>query len=96
MDPVSDQAIELNLERLQEVHTSKVETYQKWVQSHCRSRQYTFQIRKCKDENCCLPPRLTEEQMQWLPDPVLYNTKNITSLSLKSKEQRPLSLTGQR
>lgn len=87
MDPVSDQEIdtlkrhlrelfpELNLEKLQKVHTSKVETYQKWVESHCRSRQYTFQIRKCKDENCCLPPRLTEEQMQWLPDPVLDDTK---------------------
>ena len=79
LDPVSDQERELfpdlNLTKLQKVHTSKVESYQKWIETHCRSRQYTFQIRKCRDVNCCLPPRLTDEKMQWLPDPVLNETK---------------------
>lgn len=88
LDPVSDQEIDilkrhlrelfpnLDLKKLQKVHTSKVESYQKWIETHCRSRQYTFQIRKCRDENCCLPPRLRDEQMQWLPDPVLNETKD--------------------
>jgi len=87
LDPVSDQEIDilkrhlhelfpdLNLTKLQKVHTSKVESYQKLIETHCRSRQYTFQIRKCRDVNCCLPPCLTDENMQWLPDPVLNETK---------------------
>ena len=87
LDPVNDQEIDnlkrhlrelfpdLDLAKLQKAHTSKVESYQKWIEIHCRSRNYTFQIRKCKEKNCCLPPRLTNEQMQWLPDPVLNETK---------------------
>ncbi|CAL4071120.1 unnamed protein product, partial [Meganyctiphanes norvegica] len=57
LDPVSDESIEdlkiilsqrfstLNLEKLQKVSTSKCSEYQNWLERHCRSRQYSFQIR---------------------------------------------------
>ncbi|XP_014676567.1 PREDICTED: uncharacterized protein LOC106816458 [Priapulus caudatus] len=81
MDPVSDEEIDIvkrhlrelfpdmNLSKLQKVHTSKVKSYTAWVEQHCRERHYTFQIKKCGDPNCCIPPRASN--LSWLPDPVL-------------------------
>jgi hypothetical protein len=37
--------------KLQKIHTQKSRAYTDWVDKHCRSRQYTFQIRKCHDSN---------------------------------------------
>ena len=62
---------DLDLNKLQKVHTAKSQTYNTWVSSHCRLRHYTFQIRKCKDENCCLATRIPYEELSWLPDPVI-------------------------
>ena len=48
---------ELDLSKLQKVHTQKVQAYNSWKVSialkHC-----SFQIRKCQDESCCLPSQL--------------------------------------
>lgn len=33
----------------------------------CLERHYSFQIRRCKDINCCSP---IEKVWEWLPDPV--------------------------
>ena len=83
MDPVTDQDIDLikrhlrelfptlNLDKLQKVHTKSVESYQQWLERHCQARHYTFQIRKCENADCCLPPDLPKEVLSWLPDPVL-------------------------
>lgn len=62
---------DLDTTKLQKTHTRKCVSYNKWKEEHCRERQYTFQIRKCKDPECCLPPRLPSEMLMWLPDPVL-------------------------
>ena len=82
IDPVTDQDIdvfqrhlrehfpELNLAQLQKIHTKKVQSYVSWLEQHCRERQYTFQIRRCEDSNCCLPCTLPKEDLQWLPDPM--------------------------
>lgn len=32
---------------------------------------YVFQISKCQDRACCLEPVVSEDDMKWLPDPVL-------------------------
>ena len=86
IDPVTDTEIdvlkrhlrerfpELALGKLQKVHTKKVKAYTDWLEAHCQQRQYTFQIHKCGDENCCLPSTLTVEEMKWLPDPVIDET----------------------
>ncbi|XP_078327779.1 uncharacterized protein LOC144623250 [Crassostrea virginica] len=59
--------------KLVKSHTSKVEEYMKWVEIHCRLRQYSFQIRKCNDITCCSP---SLSNRNWLPDPVLDVDKN--------------------
>ncbi|MDP5097065.1 MAG: hypothetical protein NWP90_05185, partial [Flavobacterium sp.] len=53
----------LNLNKLQKAHTKNVDNYQKWIEAHCRTRHYTFQIRKCKDPDCCLPAEVPEEAL---------------------------------
>ena len=45
--------------------------YKNWIKQHCRERQYSFQIRKCKNEECCPKPTLPREKLAWLPDPIL-------------------------
>lgn len=82
-DPVTDDDIdilqrhlrahfpEMNLAQLQKIHTKKVQSYISWLEKHCRERQYTFQIRRCEDNNCCLPSSLPKQDLQWLPDPVV-------------------------
>lgn len=60
---------EMDLEKLQKVHTSKIQSYIDWLEVHCRQRHYCFQIKKCSDPNCCLPPE--NPLLTWLPDPCL-------------------------
>lgn len=86
-DPVTDEQIdlmkrhlrelfpELKLDKLQKVHTDKVQSYKGWIEKHCKISHYSFQIRKCTDEKCCLPTVLPREKLSWLPDPVLDDSK---------------------
>ena len=82
MDPVEEEEIValqrhlsifpgLDINKLIKEHTRKVASYQKWLDNHCRQRQYIFQIRKCNDLSCCTPSHLTKESLKWLPDPML-------------------------
>jgi hypothetical protein len=50
--------------------TNKMQEYIDWVEKHCRQWQYSFQIRKCVDPECCSP--LTKPR-EWLPDPMLQD-----------------------
>ncbi|XP_014676820.1 PREDICTED: uncharacterized protein LOC106816715 [Priapulus caudatus] len=87
---------DLNVDRLQKTHTQKIKSYNEWLTAHCRSRHYSFQIRKCGDRNCCLAPQSPPEDLQWLPDPVLdpddrlhykrYDTEKDTETT---EEDRP-------
>lgn len=61
----------LNLQKLQKSHTQKVEAYKAWMENHCKASHYVFQIRKCQDRACCIEPVVSEDDMKWLPDPVL-------------------------
>lgn len=83
-EPISDDKIEdmLNLlctlfpnidpKKLQKKHTQQLRTLQ---ECHTRQRQYSFQIKKCSNRDCCLPPcDMTDSQLQWLPCPLLYDT----------------------
>ena len=88
MDPVTDGEIDifqrhlrelfpdLDLSKLQKTHTSKNPQYTEWIEKHCRSRQYSFQIRKCYDPACCLAPFIPRDQLLWLPDPVLQENED--------------------
>lgn len=49
--------------------------YQRFLERHCRQRQYSFQIQKCDDLQCCGPRRYAET-FPWLPDPVLSHDHN--------------------
>lgn len=82
--PVSDNEIQdmldmlctlfpgIDPDKLQKKHTQKLTTLQAWLESHTRQRQYSFQIKKCQDRDCCMPLRdMTASQLQWLPDPML-------------------------
>lgn len=67
---------DLDLEKaLTKINTKKSKMYVEWVSAHCRERQYIFQVRKCKDPSCCLPPTNDFESINWLPDPVLEENK---------------------
>lgn len=84
LDPLSDQDIEvmkrhlrelfpdMDLTKLQKTHTRKIKSYQDWLDRHCKSTQYVFQIKKCDNVSCCIPPR--NPQPSWLPDPQLDAT----------------------
>jgi len=82
MDPVSELEIDifkrhlrelfagLDLGKLNKANISKNDSYNTWIANHCRERHYIFQIKKCNDVACCLPPTLSPEELHWLPDPV--------------------------
>lgn len=84
LDPLSDQDIEvmkrhlrelfpdMDLTKLQKTHTRKIKSYQDWLDRHCKSTQYVFQIKKCDNVTCCIPPR--NPLPSWLPDPQLDAT----------------------
>ena len=36
---------------------------------HCQQRQYSFQIKKCENVQCCGEIRTPAEHLKWLPDP---------------------------
>lgn len=84
--PVTDEEIDLlqrhirelfpgmDLHKLQKEHTKKIDSYQLWLENHCRQRHYNFQIKKCEDPACCSPTSLPREKLDWLPDPVLDAT----------------------
>ena len=100
LDPVSEDEIdvlqrhlrehfpELDLHKLQKIHTQKVLSYKQWMEKHCRQRQYTFQIRKCDDEECCLRPTLDRENLNWLPDPVVNQSDEAHFLPYPSVKQQ--------
>lgn len=81
IDPVRQEEIDLlkrhlrelfpdmDVEKLQKVHTSKVVDYNEWLEKHTRPRHYSFQIRKCEDCSCCSEPQ--NKNLARLPDPVL-------------------------
>ena len=65
---------DLDLLKLQKVHTNKCQSYITWKSKHCLETQYTFQIRKCSDEQCCLPATCDKELLSCLPSPMLDET----------------------
>lgn len=85
MDPVADQEIdimkrhirelfpEMNISKLQKAHTKKVISYRTWLDKHSKMTNYVYQLRKCDDINCCLPPE-SNPLPEWLPDPILDDT----------------------
>lgn len=87
VDPATDEEIEvlkrharelfpsLDLSKLQKIHTKKRKEYNEWKEKHCLETTYTFQVRKCLDENCCLPRKLDGEHLKWLPNPMLDESK---------------------
>ena len=62
---------DLDVSKLVKIHTSKNQIYQTWLEKHTRQRQYSFQIKKCDDPECCNPPKTNHH---WLPDPMLDAT----------------------
>ncbi|WAR27046.1 hypothetical protein MAR_012750 [Mya arenaria] len=58
---------QLDLGKLQKAFTGKCKAFQSWILTHCRERHYSFQIKKI----CCLPPTSAEEDLKWLPDPIM-------------------------
>ncbi|WAR05994.1 LOW QUALITY PROTEIN: hypothetical protein MAR_021363 [Mya arenaria] len=87
LTPVSDAEIDLlkrhlrelfpdlDLDKLQKVHTNRCAEYVDWKTRHCRETQYTFQVRKCSNSTCCPPKQLGEEKLMWLPEPELDETR---------------------
>ncbi|XP_052807717.1 uncharacterized protein LOC128236679 isoform X1 [Mya arenaria] len=104
-DPVSDENIsllqrhlralfpEMDLTKLQKIHTKKIMSYQSYLEKHCRQRHYTFQIRKCEDEVCCIPPTVDRQNLTWLPDPILdgehYKSYSDVKNQDTTEEDRP-------
>ncbi|XP_052798704.1 uncharacterized protein LOC128230468 isoform X1 [Mya arenaria] len=66
---------DLDITKLQKAHTRSAASYQKWLDDHARQRQYSFQIRKCQNADCCLPATTPPELLEWLPDPMFETGK---------------------
>ena len=54
------------------------EKLDRFLDTHCRQRHYSFQIKKCGEDVCplglCHPPKLPSEifsSLSWLPDPIV-------------------------
>ena len=95
----------MDMSKLQKVHTKKIDSYQTWLEKHCRLRHYFFQIRKCDDLDCCPPPppKLSKEELNWLPDPVLDETgehylpySSVKNLNTTDQDRPSLKASGTR
>jgi len=67
---------DLDLSKLQKAHTKSVLSYQEWLDEHTRQRQYSFQVRKCGNIECCSATTTPAELLEWLPDPILEPSKD--------------------
>ena len=51
-----------------------MESYEAFLEEHCKIRHYIFSVKKCTQDKCiCKPPRLPKERfdtLEHLPDPV--------------------------
>ncbi|XP_033753308.1 uncharacterized protein LOC117336780 [Pecten maximus] len=105
-DPVTDEAIDvlkrhlrelfpqMDLDKLQKVHTKKVPAYVAWKEVHCQERQYSFQIRKCDNPACCLQEIPNSTRPKWLQDPVLRDADHyMTYNEMKGLETADLMPT---
>ena len=86
----------MDINQLQKVHTNKMEWYIQWKKLHCRETHYTFQIRKCSNLLCCLPPKRPIEEFIWLPSPILkadkahyMNYESVIKLEITDEMVRP-------
>jgi len=53
--------------------------FMEFFYSHCHTRRYSFQVKKCSDPTCCPPSRLPSEmfsKIKWLPDPTFTTDKS--------------------
>lgn len=66
---------DLDLTKLQKAHTKSGASYQKWMGEHTRQRQYYFQVSKCGNLECCSETVTRAELLDWLPDPVLDESR---------------------
>ena len=107
LDPASDEEIhvlkrhlgelfpQLDTANLRKAHTKKIQVYNEWKKKHCLETMYSFQIRKCADVNCCLPPSLPREKLTWLPDPMLdesgehFKSYDVVKNESTSEKDRP-------
>jgi len=62
---------DLDTTKLTKLYTSRCPSYMQWLDTHCRQRQYSFQIRKCSEPECCGVIRTAQDKLKWLPDPTI-------------------------
>ena len=87
---------DMDINQLQKVHTNKIESYIQWKMLHCYLH-YTFQVRKCSNLLCCLPPKRPIEELIWLPSPILkagkahyMNYESVIKLETTDEIDRPI------
>ena len=61
----------ISMDRLQKTHVREIQSYVSWKKKHCKEEHYTLQIKKCMDPHCCIPTKLNQEELEWLPMPFL-------------------------
>lgn len=70
---VKDLWPDIDLQKLTAKDMANKEGFQQFLKTHCRARQYSFQIRKCGEIPCqagvCKKPRSDLQNLYWLPDP---------------------------
>ena len=87
---------DMDINQLQTVHSDKIESYIQWKKLHCKETHYIFQIRKCSNLLCCLPPKRPIEEFIWLPFPILkadkahyMNYESVIKLESTGEMDRP-------
>ena len=86
----------LDITKLQRDHTKKVMEYNAWKANHCIENRYLFMIRKCDDISCCPAKRLPQDQLRWLPSPIMEadgkhykKYEEISNLDVSDEKHRP-------
>ena len=79
---------EMDLSKLQKQHTSRVASYQRWLEGHCRQRQYSFQIKKCNDQACCLAPTTPPELLSILQKPLMRTDPLSSQVEPQNKHEK--------
>lgn len=86
----------LDITKLQKKHTCKVSEYNSWKKKHCIELKYLFMIRKCDDATCCPLKKLTDDQLSWLPSPLMdvggkhyKKYEDLSALDISDEKDRP-------
>ena len=62
---------DISMDKLQKTHVREIQSYVSWKKKYCKEEHYVLQIKSCMNPTCCIPTKLNQEELKWLPLPIL-------------------------